>query len=74
MIFLDYRSCGSEGEPRVVHIAQEADYKITPLADHFETFIRGLFSEDELAFEAEEAVDPFKENFYEKDDNNGFTF
>ena len=42
MIFLDYRKCGPEGEPQVVHIDQECDYKITFLANDFESFIRGL--------------------------------
>lgn len=41
-IFLDYRACGPEGEPAVVHVDQELDYKITHLADSFEEFIRGL--------------------------------
>ncbi|WP_240517634.1 SMI1/KNR4 family protein [Bacillus pseudomycoides] len=42
MIFLDYRECGPKGEPCVVHIDQEYDYKITWLAKDFESFIRGL--------------------------------
>ena len=42
MIFLDYRECGPKGEPKVVHIDNEADNKITFLADNFEDFIRGL--------------------------------
>ena len=42
MIFLDYRVCGPQGEPAVVHVDQENDYKITHLADSFEEFIRGL--------------------------------
>ena len=42
MIFLDYRKCGKQGEPEVVHIDQEYDYKITRLADNFESFILGL--------------------------------
>lgn len=42
MIFLDYRECGKDGEPKVVHVDQECDYRITPLADSFEEFIRGL--------------------------------
>ncbi len=42
MICLDYRECGSLGEPQVVHIDQEFDFKITVVAQNFETFIRGL--------------------------------
>ncbi len=48
MILLDYRKCGNRGEPRVVHVDQECDYKITFLAKDFETFIRGLVSEEDL--------------------------
>lgn len=44
LIFLDYRECGPQGEPSVVHVDQEDEYKITPLADDFESFIRGLVS------------------------------
>lgn len=51
MIFLDYRECGSQGEPKIVHIDQECDYKITPLADNFEAFIRGLVNEDDFELE-----------------------
>lgn len=42
MIFLDYRKCGRQGEPSVVLIDQEDNYRITELAPDFETFIRGL--------------------------------
>ena len=42
MVFLDYRECGKEGEPKVVLIDQEDDFKIHPLADNFEEFIKGL--------------------------------
>lgn len=55
MIMLDYRKCGSKGEPEVVHVDQETDFKITFLAKNFESFIRGLVnrsvydtSEDDL--------------------------
>lgn len=46
MIMLDYRDCGKTGEPAVVHVAQEDDYRISFLAADFETFIKGLVSED----------------------------
>ena len=46
MIFLDYRECGPQGEPKVVHVDQEDDYYVTFLADNFEKFIRGLVNED----------------------------
>lgn len=42
MICLDYRACGPSGEPQVVHIDQEWDYKIVFVAKSFEAFIRGL--------------------------------
>ena len=62
MIFLDYRACGSRGEPAVVHVDQENDYKITHLADSFEEFIRGL--EHESLYDPDEDV----ENPDEEDD------
>lgn len=49
MLCLDYRACGPHGGPRVVHVDQEWDYKITCVAESFESFIRGL--EGEEAFE-----------------------
>lgn len=45
-IMLDYRACGKQGEPQVVHVDQEDDYRITVVAPDFETFIRGLVSEE----------------------------
>ncbi|MFO0671078.1 MAG: SMI1/KNR4 family protein [Polyangiaceae bacterium] len=47
LIMLDYRACGPRGEPSVVHVDQEHDYRITPLAKDFETFIRGLVDASE---------------------------
>ncbi|RTQ44907.1 SMI1/KNR4 family protein [Hymenobacter gummosus] len=49
VIMLDYRACGPQGEPAVVHVDQECDYKITFLAPDFESFVRGLV--DESTFE-----------------------
>ncbi|OMF90865.1 Imm51 family immunity protein [Paenibacillus sp. FSL R7-0273] len=46
VIMLDYRHCGKDGEPEVIHVDQEADYEITYLAPDFETFIRGLVHEE----------------------------
>lgn len=46
MIMLDYSKCGKNGEPEVVHVDQEWDYKKTFLAKDFETFIRGLVNSD----------------------------
>jgi hypothetical protein len=45
MICLDYRKCGPKGETSVVQVDQEWDYRITFLAETFESFIRGLYSE-----------------------------
>lgn len=46
VIMLDYRHCGPQGEPRVVHVNQEDDYSITVIAPDFATFIHGLVDED----------------------------
>ncbi|MFI6678364.1 SMI1/KNR4 family protein [Kribbella sp. NPDC050470] len=42
MVALDYRA---PGEPAVVHVDQEWDYRITVLAPNFETFMAGLVDE-----------------------------
>ena len=60
MIFLDYRVCGPQGEPAVVHVDQENDYKITHLADSFEEFIRGL--EHESLYDPDEDVEDLNED------------
>ena len=59
MIFLDYRECGPQGEPKVIHIDQENDYKITYLADNFEEFICNLMNDE--AFDLED---------FDEDDND----
>jgi hypothetical protein len=48
MVLLDYSNCGKDGEPEVVHIDQEDNYRKIFLAKDFETFIKGLKSEDEF--------------------------
>ena len=47
MIALDYTECGKSGEPKVVHVDQESDYKITVVAKNFESFVRGLVHDSE---------------------------
>lgn len=45
MLALDYRVCGRQGEPTVVHVDQEDDFAITLVAENFEDFITGLVDE-----------------------------
>jgi hypothetical protein len=47
MIMLDYRAVGPEGEPAVVHVDQEREYKVTALSPDFDTFVRGLVHESQ---------------------------
>ena len=60
MIFLDYRVCGPQGEPAVVHVDQENDYKITHLADSFEEFVRGL--EHESLYDPDEDAEGLEDD------------
>ena len=70
MIFLDYRACGPQGEPAVVHVDQENDYKITHLADSFEEFIRGL--EHESLYDPDEDAEGLEDDAdEEKTDRKG---
>lgn len=48
VVMLDYRSWGPEGEPTVVHVDQERGYEVTPLAETFEAFVRGLVPASEF--------------------------
>lgn len=57
MVMLDYSKCGKDGEPEVVHVDQESDYKKTFLAKDFETFIRGLVNEDIYDTSAQDLID-----------------
>jgi hypothetical protein len=45
LLALDYRECGPDGEPSVVHVDQEAGYVVTYLAATFEAFLTGLVGE-----------------------------
>ena len=54
MIMLDYRKSGNDGEPEVVHVDQERDYRITFLAKNFEEFTRGLVNESVYDTSAED--------------------
>ena len=65
MIFLDYRACGPQGEPAVVHVDQENDYKITHLADSFEEFIQGL--EHESLYDLDEDVEDLEDDADEEE-------
>lgn len=57
MVMLDYSKCGIEGEPEVVHVDQEWNYKKTFLAKDFETFIRGLVNSDVYDTAVQDLID-----------------
>ena len=46
MIMLDYSKCGRNGEPEVLYVDGGLEQTTTFLAKDFETFIKGLVSED----------------------------
>ena len=72
MIFLDYRDCGPQGEPAVVHVDQENDYKITHLADSFEEFIRGL--EHESLYDPDEDTEGLEDDADEEETDHKGSF
>ncbi len=51
MIYLDYRDCGKNGEPKVSLCSAEDDHEIIVLADSFEEFILGLTPSEELKYQ-----------------------
>ena len=72
MIFLDYRVCGPQGEPAVVHVDQENDYKITHLADSFEEFVRGL--EHESLYDPDEDAGGLEDDADEEETDHKGSF
>ena len=48
LLALDYRECGPGGEPRVVHVDQEAGHVVTPMAPSFGDFLDGLVVDSEV--------------------------
>lgn len=69
MIFLDYRECGKNGEPKVVQIDSEFDNEITILANTFEEFINNLYDCRNLN---EDETEKFLGNKYNSDSENGY--
>mmetsp|Transcript_5339 Transcript_5339/g.7499 ORF Transcript_5339/g.7499 Transcript_5339/m.7499 type:complete len:232 (+) Transcript_5339:86-781(+) len=61
LIMLDYADCGKNGEPKVVHVDQEFDYKKITLADNFEAFVRGLQPSSAFDYAAAAAHDEDEE-------------
>jgi hypothetical protein len=51
MIAFDYSDSGPNGEPRVVHVDQEDDYRITVLAPDFVSFVQALRPEEDYDVE-----------------------
>lgn len=50
-VMLDYRRCGAQGEPQVVHVSveEEEEPNITFLADTLSEFLAGLVNEEQFA-------------------------
>ena len=69
MIFLDYRKCGKNGEPKVVQIDSEFDNEITILANTFEEFINNLYDCRNLN---EDETEKFLENKYNNYSDNDY--
>ena len=48
MFALSYANCGRDGEPEVVYVDQERNYKILTIAPNFKIFIDGLVREEDF--------------------------
>ncbi|NGZ76712.1 SMI1/KNR4 family protein [Saccharibacillus alkalitolerans] len=61
-IMLDYRECGPQGEPKVIHVEVETEEEpwITPVADSFGEFVRGLVHESVYDTSAEDKISDLK--------------
>lgn len=57
VVMLDYRACGPNGEPQVIHVDQESDYEITFLAVNFASFIKGLVNDEVYDTSEQDKVD-----------------
>lgn len=56
IVMLDYRECGKQGEPKVVFVDQENDYKVTVIANDFASFLAAL-EPDEAFEEGDKVID-----------------
>jgi hypothetical protein len=63
MVLLDYTKCGKQGEPEVVFVDQEDDYKKTFIAKDFETFILGLVNDE--VYNTDDEYKPFDKSLFE---------
>lgn len=46
--FMDYRDLGENGEPKIILIDQENDYKETYVAENFEEFVKMIYRGDTI--------------------------
>ncbi|MDO7906254.1 SMI1/KNR4 family protein [Paenibacillus sp. JX-17] len=52
VIMLDYRPSGNDGEPEVVHVNKDQNFKVTHLAPDFASFVKGLMAGPLVSAEA----------------------
>lgn len=63
MIFWIIGNAARSREPKVAHVNQENDYKITPLAKNFEKFILSLVNEAYFEIEDRQWLHPLRRLF-----------